>query len=95
MKSHCKYACSNVFTRVFAQFLQKSFMSLEDFLSKKANFQLFKEFVNRTPWKLPPGTWEQNRAGTSLSTFAIEGYSKRPILSFKFLAVTGKQYLKI
>ena len=32
MKSHCKYSvvCSNVFARVFAQSLQKGFVSLEE-----------------------------------------------------------------
>jgi len=30
---------------------------------RKANIQLFKQLVKRTPGKLPSGTREQNRAG--------------------------------
>jgi len=39
---------------------------------RKANFQLFKELVRRTPGKWSSGTGEQNRAGRSLRMLSIE-----------------------
>jgi len=44
---------------------------------RKANFQLFKELVNRTPGKLPSERREQNRAGRSLRTLSIEHKSSQ------------------
>jgi len=46
---------------------------------RKANFQLFKELVNRTPEKWSSGTGDQKRAGRSLRMLSIEcGSSQSP-----------------
>jgi len=39
---------------------------------RKANFQLFKQLVRRTPWERSSGTGGQNRAGRSLRMLSIE-----------------------
>lgn len=39
---------------------------------RKANFQLFKELMDGAPGKLPSGTKELNRTGSSLTTFFLE-----------------------
>ena len=39
---------------------------------RKANFQLFKELVSRTPWETALRDRDQNRAGRSLRMLSIE-----------------------
>ena len=44
---------------------------------RKANFQLFKELISRTPGKWLSGTREQNRAARSLRMLSIERKSSQ------------------
>jgi len=45
--------------------------------SRKANFQLFSEFVNKTPWKSVLRTREQSRTGRSFKKFSL-GHKSSP-----------------